>query len=57
MIVINNIELSSNPVSTGESLIIRVSASEVMAKWEDTKTSKWENFKVKTWELIKRKIF
>lgn len=57
MIVINNIELSSNTVSTGESLIIRVSASEVMAKWEDTKTSKWENFKVKTWELIKRKIF
>jgi len=57
MIVISNVELSSNPVSTGESLIIRVSTNEVMAKWEDTKTSKWENFKAKTWDMIKRKIF
>lgn len=57
MIVIENIELSKNPVQVGETIIIKVTAREVMSNWEDTKTKKWSDFLGKTWDQIKRKIF
>ncbi len=57
MIIIDNVELSKNPVTTSEVFIIKVTAREVMANWEDTKLIKWENFETKTWNMLKRKIF
>lgn len=57
MIVIDNVEISKNPVKTGEAFLIKITAREVMSTWNDTKPSKWEIFKNKTWDMIKRKIF
>lgn len=57
MIVVDTLEISKNPVKTGEAFIIKISAREVMSTWDDTKTSKWEVLKSKTWDMLKRKIF
>lgn len=57
MIIIDNVELSKNPVQVSEALLIKITLHEEMANWEDTKLSKWEIFKTKTWDMLKRKIF
>lgn len=57
MIVIDNVEISKNPVKTGEAFLIKITAKEVMATWADTQPSKWELLKAKTWDKVKRKIF
>lgn len=56
MIVIDNIELSKNPVSTSEVFIIRVTAREEMAIWDDLQVKTWGNLTDKTWDMVRRKI-
>lgn len=57
MIVIDNVEISKNPVKTGEAFIIKITAREVTATWGDAKPTALQIFKTKTWDMIKRKIF
>lgn len=57
MIVIDNVELSKNPVQVGEAILIKVTAREELAKWEDVRSKKWTDLIVRTWDQVKRKIF
>lgn len=57
MINIDNIELSKSTMNVNETIIIKVTATEVFATFEDLKLKKWEQILTKTWEQVKRKIF
>jgi hypothetical protein len=57
MIQITNVEISKNPVSTGETFIISVTANEVIATWADVKNTLWSTLKSLTWDRVKRKFF
>lgn len=56
MIIIDNVELSKNPVQVGEALILKITLHEEMAMWSDVKTKTWTNVLNRTWNQIKRKI-
>lgn len=57
MIKVESVEISKNPVATNEAFLIKVTAREVLATWNDVKLKTWGEIKNKTWEQIKRKIF
>lgn len=57
MIVVDNIELSKNPVDTGETFIIKIELHEEMATWQDARNKTWSNMLLTTWDKFKRKIF
>lgn len=57
MIEINNVELNKNTVNVKETITIKVTATEVMANWQDVKIKTWKDLLVKTWDQVKRKIF
>lgn len=57
MIKIDSIQLSKSTVKTGEAVLLKITAREELAKWNDTKTKTWGNIKNKTYEDLKLKIF
>lgn len=57
MIIIDNIELSNNTVKTNEAFIIKITAHEVLAKWDDLNPDEWQTTKAKTWNSIKDGIW
>lgn len=57
MIVLNEIEISKNTVAVQEVFIIKITVSEVMAKWNDVKNLNYLDIKLITYDNVKRKIF
>ena len=57
MINISKVEYSKNPVSTGETFVVSVTANEVIATWADVKSALWSALKSLTWDKVKRKLF
>ena len=57
MIVFDNIEISKNPVSTGEAFVLKVTVREEMANWTDVKINLWSKLKNIAWDKVKRKYF
>lgn len=57
MIIIENVEISKNPVNTGEVFIISILLEEIMATFYDLSQVTWDNVDYKTWDQVKRKYF
>lgn len=57
MIKVTNVSFNKNPVKTGETVIISVSATEEIAVWQDVKSALWSEIRSITWDKVKRKIF
>lgn len=57
MIIFEKVEISKNPLSTGESFILKVTVREEMADWTNVKANVWNKLKNITWDKVKRKYF